>query len=141
MAAHRDDRPNMFLSFSALMMLILGAPAFALAQSPARVGILVQEMERASHRRLRALARDSNSSVIRSGRIFSLKLVTSKATVPRCSRRRRASGAQRHRHFYYRDQRDTRGDGGHPGNSDRIHSSGRPHCRRLVKSTGEREKI
>ena len=55
MAAHRDDRPNMFLSFSALMMLILGAPAFAPAQSPARVGILVQEMERAQSQAIKGL--------------------------------------------------------------------------------------
>jgi len=43
------------LSFAALMMLFLGAPVFALAQSPARVGILVQEMERAQSQAIKGL--------------------------------------------------------------------------------------
>lgn len=44
----------MFLTFTALM-LFLGAPVLALAQSPARVGILVQEMERAQAQAIKGL--------------------------------------------------------------------------------------
>ncbi len=45
----------MFLSCTTVLMLILGAPLFALAQSPTRVGILVQEMERAQSQAIKGL--------------------------------------------------------------------------------------
>jgi putative ABC transport system substrate-binding protein len=50
----RDSRPHTFLIFTALM-LFLGTPVLALAQSPARVGILVQEMERAQAQAIKGL--------------------------------------------------------------------------------------
>lgn len=53
-AADRDSGPNIFLTFTVLMLLF-GAPVFALAQSPARVGILVQEMERAQTQAIKGL--------------------------------------------------------------------------------------
>ena len=53
-AADGDSRSNMFLTFTVLM-LFFGAPVFALAQSPARVGILVQEMERAQTQAIKGL--------------------------------------------------------------------------------------
>jgi putative ABC transport system substrate-binding protein len=53
-AVLRDSRPRIFLTFTALV-LFLGAPVLALAQSPARVGILVQEMERAQAQAIKGL--------------------------------------------------------------------------------------
>jgi putative tryptophan/tyrosine transport system substrate-binding protein len=50
-----DRRPNILLSSSVLMTLFLGAPVFALAQTPTRVGILVQEMERAQSQAIKGL--------------------------------------------------------------------------------------
>jgi putative tryptophan/tyrosine transport system substrate-binding protein len=50
-----DHPPNVLLSFSILLTLLVGAPSFVLAQTPARVGILVQEMERAQSQAIRGL--------------------------------------------------------------------------------------
>ncbi|HEY7219911.1 MAG TPA: ABC transporter substrate-binding protein [Candidatus Binatia bacterium] len=50
-----DRRPNIFLSSSVLLALFLAAPVLVRAQTPARVGILVPEMERAQSQAIKGL--------------------------------------------------------------------------------------